>query len=191
MTTSYFIAKRIFDIIFSLIALLVSLPIIIILIILVRLDSKGPAFFVQERAGYKGNVFRMYKFRGMVVNALDIGPDLTQMNDPRLTRVGKIIRRLSVDELPQFYNVLIGDMSIVGPRPEVLSITNLYTAEQKKVFDFKPGITGFSQINGRQTLTPEKRIEMEIEYYSNASFCSDLSIILKTPKVVLTNEGNI
>ena len=133
----------------------------------------------------------MFKLRGMVENALEIGPNLTQVNDPRLTKTGKLFRRLSIDEIPQFINVLFGSMSIVGPRPEILDITNDYSKEQKKVFQFTPGITGFSQINGRQMLTPEERTRMEVEYYCNATFISDLLILLKTPLVVLTNEGNV
>ncbi len=133
----------------------------------------------------------MYKLRGMFVNALEIGPELTMRDDPRVTKVGRVLRRLSIDEIPQFYNVLKGDMSIVGPRPEITSITDNYTSEQRKVFDFKPGITGYSQINGRQLLTPEERVKMEIEYYSRANFITDLLIILKTPKIVFTNEGNL
>lgn len=183
--------KRITDIFFSVIILVISSPILLLAAVAVKLDSKGPVFFIQERTGYKGKLFRMIKFRGMVTNALEIGPELTQVDDPRLTRSGKFLRRTSIDEIPQFINVLLGDMSIIGPRPEIPSITEKYTNEQKKVFDFKPGITGYSQINGRQTLSPDQRVKMEIEYYTNESFFSDLKILLKTPKVVLTNEGNI
>lgn len=183
--------KRITDIFISIIVLIVSFPILLMSAIAVKLDSKGPIFFIQERTGYKGLLFKMFKFRGMVVNALEIGPELTQANDPRLTKSGKFLRRTSIDEIPQFVNVIKGDMSIIGPRPEIPSITAKYSSEQKKVFNFIPGITGFSQINGRQTLTPEQRVKMEIDYYSNATFFSDLKILLATIKVVLTNEGNI
>jgi len=133
----------------------------------------------------------MIKLRGMVKNASEIGPPLTQVNDPRVTRVGKFLRRTSIDEIPQVINVLKGEMSLIGPRPEIVSITETYTEEQRKVFKFKPGITGYSQVNGRQTLTPEKRIKMEVEYYSKANFWSDLKITFSTFKVVLNNEGNI
>jgi lipopolysaccharide/colanic/teichoic acid biosynthesis glycosyltransferase len=159
--------------------------------IAIKIESDGPAIFVQERTGMNGKPFKMYKLRGMVKNALDIGPELTQINDPRLTKTGKLFRRLSIDEIPQFFNVLIGEMSFVGPRPEIPSITEKYSQSQKKIFKFKPGITGISQINGRQTLSPENRVAMEIEYYSRETFWSDLKIILKTPKVVISNEGNI
>lgn len=183
--------KRFTDIILSISVLLLSLPLFLIVMIAIKLDSKGPVFFIHERTGYKGKPFKMIKFRGMIDNALAYGPELTQENDPRITRVGKILRRTSFDEVPQFINVLKGEMSIIGPRPEIISITNTYNEYQRKVFDYKPGITGISQINGRQKLTPDQRTKMEIEYYENENFWSDLKILFKTVSVVLTNEGNI
>lgn len=183
--------KRFTDILFSIIVLLLSLPLFLIAMIAIKLDSKGPVFFIHERTGYKGKPFKMIKFRGMIDNALAYGPELTQENDPRITRVGKILRRTSFDEVPQFINVLKGEMSIIGPRPEIISITNNYNEYQRKVFDYKPGITGISQINGRQKLTPQQRTKMEIEYYEKENFWSDLKILFKTISVVLTNEGNI
>lgn len=179
------------DIVISLIVLIVTFPILLICMVAIKLETPGPAIFVQERAGYKGKKFKMYKLRGMFENALEIGPELTMKDDPRVTKVGRILRRLSIDEIPQFYNVLKGEMSIVGPRPEILSITDTYNEEQRKVFNYKPGITGYSQINGRQMLTPEERIKMELEYYAKATFLSDLKIFLKTPIIVFTNEGNL
>jgi undecaprenyl phosphate N,N'-diacetylbacillosamine 1-phosphate transferase len=183
--------KRFTDILFSIIVLLLSLPLFLIVMIAIKLDSKGPVFFIHERTGYKGKPFKMIKFRGMIDNALAYGPELTQENDPRITRVGKILRRTSFDEVPQFINVLKGEMSIIGPRPEIISITNTYNEYQRKVFDYKPGITGISQINGRQKLTPDQRTKMEIDYYEKENFWSDLKILFKTISVVLTNEGNI
>ena len=183
--------KRFTDIILSLFALLIFSPLIIIAAVAVKLDSKGPVLFIQERTGFRGNKFKMIKFRGMVVNALDIGPELTQENDPRVTRVGRILRRTSFDEIPQFINVILGDMSIIGPRPEILSITKKYNEYQRKVFKYKPGITGISQINGRQMLTPEQRIEMELDYYNKENFWSDFTILIKTIQVVYSNKGNI
>lgn len=183
--------KRFTDIIISLFVLVISAPLFLITMIAIKLDSKGPVFFIHERTGYKGKPFRMIKFRGMIDNALAHGPELTQENDPRITRVGKILRRTSFDEVPQFINVLKGEMSIIGPRPEIISITNTYTEYQRKVFDYKPGITGISQINGRQMLTPDQRTKMEIEYYERENFWDDLKIFFKTFAVVLTNEGNI
>jgi len=183
--------KRFSDIVISFCVLLVSSPILLLAMVAVRIESPGPAIFIQKRAGKDGKPFKMFKLRGMVNNALEIGPNLTQVNDPRLTKTGKLFRRLSLDEIPQFFNVLNGTMSIVGPRPEIIDITEAYTEKQKEVFRFKPGITGYSQINGRQLLTPEQRTQMEVNYYTNATFFSDLMIILKTPLVILTNEGNI
>ena len=183
--------KRFTDITISIVLLIISLPIIIIAVIAIKLDSKGPVFFVQDRTGLNGKPFKMIKFRGMVNNALEIGPELTQRNDPRITRVGKILRRTSMDEIPQMFNVLKGDMSLVGPRPEITSITSKYSEEQKEVFKFKPGITGYSQVNGRQMLSPEERVNMEIDYYKKASFWSDLLIATSTFKVIVSNEGNI
>jgi lipopolysaccharide/colanic/teichoic acid biosynthesis glycosyltransferase len=183
--------KRLTDILISILILLLSLPILLLAMIAIKIDSKGPIFFIHERTGLGGKPFKMIKFRGMIDNALSFGPVLTQENDPRITRVGKILRRTSIDEIPQFINVLIGNMSIIGPRPEMISITETYDSSQRKVFDFKPGITGISQVSGRQRLTPEERTKIEIEYYSRENFISDFVILLKTIKVVITNEGNI
>lgn len=182
---------RLVDILISFFLLFLSLPFFLITAVAIKLDSKGPVFFIHERTGYKGEKFKMIKFRGMVNNALAIGPELTRQNDPRITRVGKFLRRTSIDELPQFINVIKGEMSIIGPRPEITSITENYNLEQREVFNYKPGITGISQINGRQMLTPDKRIEMEIDYYKRATIKSNFKIFLKTFKVVLSNEGNI
>ncbi|NUN09647.1 MAG: sugar transferase [Ignavibacteriaceae bacterium] len=179
------------DIVISLVILIVSLPILLICMVAIKLETPGPAIFIQDRAGYKGKKFKMYKLRGMFENAHELGPELTVKDDPRVTKVGRLLRRLSIDEIPQFFNVLKGDMSIIGPRPEIISITDNYTEEQRKVFDYKPGITGYSQINGRQLLTPDERIKMELEYYAKANFFTDLIIFLKTPIIVFTNEGNL
>lgn len=183
--------KRITDNVLCVLLLIISFPIFIISAIAIKLDSEGPVFFVQERTGLGGKSFKIYKFRGMVNNALEIGPELTQLNDPRITRVGKFLRRTSIDELPQLINVLKGEMSLIGPRPEIISITSNFDSRQKEVFKFKPGITGYSQINGRQKLSPEQRVKMEIEYYSKSNFWSDLMIVTSTIKVILNNEGNI
>ncbi len=183
--------KRITDILLSIIILLITSPILLLSIIAIKLESQGPAFFLHERTGYKGKLFKLVKFRGMVDNALHVGPELTQINDPRITKVGKFLRRTSIDEIPNFFNVLKGEMTIVGPRPDIPSITNKYTEQQKKIFDFKPGVTGISQINGRQMLTPDQRIKMELDYYKNADFYSDLVVFFKTFIIVFSNEGNI
>lgn len=183
--------KRFSDIIFSFLILLISSPLLIICAIAIKVESIGPVFFIHERTGLNGKNFKMFKFRGMIDNALKYGPELTQENDPRLTKMGKFLRRTSIDEIPNFINVLLGDMSIVGPRPEMPSLTQSYNNEQRKIFKFKPGVTGYSQINGRQRMTPEQRVQMELNYYDNADFLSDLKICFKTINVVLTNDGNV
>lgn len=183
--------KRFTDIIISLIVIIITAPIMVVCMIAIRIESSGPAIFIQERMGKGCKPFRMYKLRGMVNNALDVGPELTQVNDPRLTNTGKLFRRMSIDEIPQLINVLKGEMSIVGPRPEIMSIALTYDDFQKKVLNYKPGLTGISQINGRQTLTPNQRVKMEIDYYEKATFWTDFIVVLKTPMVVFTNEGNI
>ena len=183
--------KRLTNLLFSLTILIISFPFLIIAALAIKIDSKGPIFFIQERTGFNGKPFKMIKFRGMVNNALEIGPELTQKDDPRITRVGKFLRRTSIDEIPQVINVLKGEMSIVGPRPEIISITNKYDNKQILIFNYKPGITGFSQIHGRQLLSPDKRVEMEVEYYRKANFWSDLLIAVLTFKVIVSNEGNL
>jgi lipopolysaccharide/colanic/teichoic acid biosynthesis glycosyltransferase len=183
--------KRVTDIIVSLFVLLITSPLFLLCAIAIKLESRGPVLFIHSRVGTDGKYFNMIKFRGMVDNALKIGPVLTQENDPRLTKVGKFLRRTSLDEIPNFINVLLGDMSIVGPRPEMPILTLNYTEEERKIFNYKPGVTGYSQVNGRQKMTPEERVNMELDYYKNAGFLSDLKIIFKTVKVVITNDGNI
>jgi len=183
--------KRITDIIIASLMLIVSFPVLLICMIAIKLESKGSALYFQTRTGYKGNNFKLVKLRVMVENADKIGPVLTQENDPRVTKVGKFLRRISIDEMPQTINVLKGEMSIIGPRPEVTSITAGYTPEQKKIFNFKPGLTGIAQVNGRQLIPYEEKLKMEIEYYEKANFWSDIKILLKTPLVVITNKGNL
>ena len=183
--------KRLTDLFISSISLIITSPLFLIVAIAIKIDSKGPVFFLHERTGLNGKPFKMIKFRGMIDNALKYGPGITQVNDPRITRVGKFLRRTSIDELPQLINVLKGEMSIIGPRPEIISITSTYSKDHQKVFEFLPGITGISQVNGRQTLAPEQRSEMELEYYSRESFWGDLMIVLKTFWVVISNKGNI
>jgi lipopolysaccharide/colanic/teichoic acid biosynthesis glycosyltransferase len=182
--------KRLTDIIISIFVLLITSPVLIISALVIKLESKGSALFIQERTGFLGENFKMFKFRGMIDNALSFGPELTQVDDPRITKVGRFLRRTSIDEIPNFINVLLGEMSIIGPRPEIVSITAGYSDEQKKVFQFKPGITGYSQINGRQMLSPEERVMMEIEYYKNENFLRDILLLFHTIKVVITNKGN-
>ena len=183
--------KRFTDILISILTIVITSPVLILAAIAIKLESRGPVLFKHERTGYNGQKFLMYKFRGMVKNALELGPELTQVNDPRITKVGKILRRTSIDEIPQVINVLKGEMSIVGPRPEITSITSKYTEEQRKIFEFVPGITGYSQINGRQRLTPEQRVKMEVDYYTKANVFTDFIVLLKTFEAIATNHGNL
>jgi lipopolysaccharide/colanic/teichoic acid biosynthesis glycosyltransferase len=183
--------KRFLDIVISLVILILTFPILIIAAIAIKIESKGPCFFIHERVGLNGRKFKMIKLRGMVNNALQIGPLLTQENDPRLTWTGKFFRRTSIDEIPNFINVLKGDMSIIGPRPEMVELTLSFNEHQKEIFRFKPGVTGHSQVNGRQRMTPEQRVDMELAYYRSENILSDLKILFKTFKVVVTNAGNI
>ena len=183
--------KRFTDILISFISLILTFPIFILAALAIKLETKGPMFFIQKRAGLNGKAFNMIKFRGMIDNALNYGPELTQKNDPRVTKVGRFLRRTSIDELPQFINVLKGEMSIIGPRPEILSITSKYSSEHKEVFKYVPGITGYSQINGRQMLTPEQRTKMEIDYYNSETFWGDFKIMFNTIFVVISNKGNL
>jgi lipopolysaccharide/colanic/teichoic acid biosynthesis glycosyltransferase len=183
--------KRFTDILISTIILILTSPILLLVALAIKIESQGPVIFLHERTGYKGKRFNLIKFRGMVHHALEVGPELTQINDPRITKVGKFLRRTSIDEIPNFINVLKGEMTIIGPRPDIPSITDQYTKEQSKIFEFKPGVTGISQINGRQMLTPDGRIKMELDYYDKANFFSDLIVFFKTFIVVFNNKGNV
>ncbi len=183
--------KRTVDLTLSLIISVIVFPFILISIIAIRVESPGPAFFLQDRSGRGNKIFRIFKLRTMVKNASKIGPVLTQQSDPRITKVGRFLRRTSIDELPQIFNVLKGEMSLVGPRPEVPVIVETYSEEFMKVLNYKPGITGISQISGRGALEVEEKIPMDIKYQEKATFWSDLVIMFKTPWVVISNKGNV
>ena len=176
--------KRLLDIVFSLMMLLLLWPLLIIITILVKLDSKGPAFFIQDRLTLNGKVFKMLKFRTMVVNAESQGTGAYSFeDDPRITKIGKILRKLSLDELLQLINILKGDMSFVGPRP-ILTYHPCkyeeYNEDEKRVFTVRPGITGWAQVNGRNTVDWVQRFELNEWYVDHVSFLLDLKIVMKT-----------
>jgi len=180
---------RTFDIVFSLIVLLVFSPIWLVISALIRFDSSGPVIFRQIRVGLNGKLFQMYKFRTMVNNAQKIGPLLTQKNDGRITFIGKFLGKTSLDEIPNFINVLKGEMSVIGPRPEVPDIACHYNAWQKKVLSVKPGITGFSQVLGRQELEIDYKSRLDRYYIKKMGLCMDMWIMFKTIFVVFEGSG--
>lgn len=178
--------KRSFDILVSLITLIILLPVFVIIALAIKLDSKGDVFFLQERVGRGRQTFGIYKFRSMVSGADQQGPYFTSKNDARITKVGAFLRKTSLDELPQFINVLKGDMSIVGPRPDVPKMESLYTPEQwQERHLVRPGITGLAQATLRSSSTMEQRTAMDLEYVSKHSLWFDLKILLLTVKQVL------
>lgn len=173
--------KRLFDFSASLIALIILSPIMLLVSLLIKIDDKGPVLFKQKRGGYKQQHFYIYKFRTMILNAEKKGLGYkTEENDPRITKIGLFLRKYSLDELPQLFNVLKGEMSIVGPRPALTVQTDVYDDYQKKRLEVKPGITGLAQINGRNSLTWDERIEWDIKYVNNRSFLFDIKIIFQT-----------
>ena len=179
--------KRILDITISVVVGIITLPITLIAALAVKLDSKGPVLFKQERTGYKGKNFNAYKFRTMRVETdIDVR-ELT--HDERVTRVGKVLRKLSIDELPQLLNVLKGDMSLVGPRPWIPEYYKYFSKEQKKRCDVLPGITGLAQAMGRNNLDIFQKINYDIQYTQNVSFKMDCKVIIETIKTVLSKTG--
>ena len=190
--------KRCLDVFFSLLLLMVLSPILILVGVLIKLTSRGPVFFLQDRLGLDGKVFRMFKFRSMVVNAEQQGTGLfSYENDPRITAVGSIIRRSSIDELPQLFNVLIGDMSLVGPRPPVtyeLGNYEDFDDDLKKRFTVLPGLTGLAQVSGRNDLSWPEKIKLDLEYIELArkqGILVDLNIMYKTIFVVFSMARTI
>jgi len=192
--------KRAIDIIVSFIIILVLLPFLPILAIIIKLDDSGPIFFSQERAGLNKRIFTLYKFRTMVVDAEKLKKSLAPQNeasgpvfkikdDPRLTRLGKWLRKTSIDELPQFYNVLKGDMSLVGPRPPLVSELEKYEWKNIRRLSMKPGITCIWQISGRSNIPFHKWMEMDMEYIDNWSLLLDFKILLKTPAAIISGSG--
>ena len=186
--------KRFLDIVLSLIGIIIcSIPMALISLA-IKLDSKGPVLFKQERLGYKGKVYRILKFRTMCVGAEHMsGGVYSGKNDSRVTRVGNILRKTSLDEIPQLFNVLAGSMSFIGPRPPLTYHPwpiEEYSEEQLKMFDVRPGITGWAQVHGRKDVEWHHRIELSVWYVNNVSFWLDFKIVWLTAFKVITNADN-
>ena len=173
-------SKRLLDILISLPTIIFLLPVFAVIVIAIRVSSKGPTVFKQERAGKNGKPFMFYKFRTMKLSVDPFGASPKSGEDPRLTKVGRFLREYSLDELSQLFNILKGDMSIVGPRPLYVSQMSEWNERQKKRLLVKPGLTGLAQISGRGELTREEKLELDVEYVEKASFLADIKIILAT-----------
>ena len=200
-STYYFVIKRLIDVVFSTIGLIVLSPIMLIVAVAIKLeDIKGPILFSQERVGYLGKTFKMYKFRSMYVDAEQRLQELQHLNeqtgpvfkikdDPRITKVGKFIRKTSLDELPQLVNVLRGEMSIVGPRPALPREVKQYNAYQKQRLLVKPGITCIWQVSGRNNIGFDEWVELDLEYIKNQSLGLDIKLILQTIPALLGDHN--
>jgi lipopolysaccharide/colanic/teichoic acid biosynthesis glycosyltransferase len=181
--------KRFIDFVLAVLFIILSLPLILVISALIKASSKGPVFFTQERVGKNGRIFNIYKFRTMVENAEFVRDGLAvDASDKRITKLGAILRKTSLDEIPQFINVVIGDISIIGPRPALPVQLKYYNAQQIRRFDVRPGITGLATVKGRCSIPWSKRIELDIEYIDTFSLLLDLKIFVKTMYVVLAGK---
>lgn len=185
------IIKRVIDVVGSFVGLIILFPIFIVIGICIKLESRGPILYIQKRVGYKRRLFNIYKFRSMIDKAEFMGAGLYMDgdNDPRITRLGRFLRKSSIDELPQLLNVLKGDMSLVGPRPLLEYTIDCMSDDQRRRLLMRPGITGYAQVSGRIELNYKERVEKDLEYIDNYSLLFDLKILIKTVKVVFTREG--
>lgn len=196
------ITKRVLDFIAALILLILFTPLFFVVSLIVKFTSKGDIFFIQQRVGLKGKLFNMYKFRSMVVDAEELKSKLMEHNqskdgvifkikdDPRITKIGRFIRKTSIDELPQLLNVLKGEMSLVGPRPPIIDEVKQYNTDDKKRLDVKPGITCIWQVSGRSKIPFKEQVQMDKEYIKNQSFYMDIILLLKTIPAVLFQKGS-
>ena len=199
----YIKIKRVIDVILASIALILLSPVFAIIAIAIKIDSKGPVFFAHKRIGKNGNIIKLYKFRSMVINAEELIKSFTpeQMkeykenykltNDPRITKVGKFLRKTSLDELPQLINIINGDLSIIGPRPVIADELEKYGTNKDKFLSVTPGLTGYWAANGRSNTTYEQRMEMELYYIDNLSLKMDIKVFFKTILSVVKKEGAI
>ena len=197
---AYLIAKRITDVLFSGIGLIILSPVFVIVAIAIKLDSKGPIFFKQDRVGKDEELFSMYKFRSMVVNAEELkkvlenqnemsGPMFKMKKDPRITRVGRFIRKTSIDELPQLVNVIKGDMSLVGPRPSLPKEVEQFEPWMKERLTVQPGITCFWQVMGRNSIPFEEWMKLDVKYVRERNYFLDIKLIFKTFFVLFGDDS--
>ncbi|WP_124728454.1 sugar transferase [Staphylospora marina] len=188
----YPVVKRVLEVIFSVALLIFTLPVLVLVAIAIKLESPGPVFYKQERVGLNGKVFNIIKLRSMRTDAEKNGPQWAAKNDPRVTRVGKFIRKTRIDELPQLINILRGDMSLIGPRPERPMFTEQFDKEIpgfKNRLKVKPGLTGWAQVNGGYEATPAEKLEMDLYYIRNQSLKLDMEILFRTAWVVISGNG--
>ena len=186
MYKKYF--KRVIDIILSLLAIIVLSPFLLLVIIAIKIDSKGPVFFLQPRIGKNQKLFSLYKFRTMTDKQRDPTKEQTYMDNPEITLVGRFLRRCKIDELPQLFNVLKGDMSIIGPRPALPELYEQYGDLALKRLRVRPGLSGLSQTRGNIYLTWEKRFEYDNKYIDDLSFWLDIKIVMKTFLIIIFGE---
>lgn len=179
--------KRTVDFLLSLVSIIILSPVFLILAVVVRIKMGSPIVFSQPRPGINGKIFKMYKFRTMT-NERDENGNLLP-DEMRLNKFGAFLRSTSLDELPELFNILKGDMAIVGPRPLLVEYLPLYTMEQARRHEVRPGMTGYAQVSGRNELSWEKKFELDVEYVDNITFLNDLRIVFKTVKTVLKREG--
>lgn len=196
-----YVVKRLIDVLASGIGLLLLLPVFLVVALAIRIESPGPVLFKQTRVGRWGELFLMYKFRSMYIDAeerkkallaqneMDGGVLFKMKQDPRITRVGRLIRKASIDELPQLWNVLIGDMSLVGPRPPVPSEVGQYSLSDRRRLDAIPGITCIWQVSGRSDIPFPEQVELDVQYIESQSLLTDLKILLSTIPAVLLGKG--
>lgn len=199
----YIKIKRVIDVILASVALILLSPLFAIIAIAIKIDSKGPVFFAHKRIGKNGKIIKLYKFRSMVINAEELIKSFTpeQMkeykenykltNDPRITKVGKFLRKTSLDELPQLINIINGDLSIIGPRSVIADELEKYGTNKDKFLSVTPGLTGYWAANGRSNTTYEQRMEMELYYIDNLSLKMDIKVFFKTILSVVKKEGAI
>lgn len=185
--------KRLFDLIISVLILPIVILITIVVAILIYIDDRGPIFYNAERLGKDGKVFKMFKFRTMKVGAKDLrnedGSTFNAVDDPRLTKIGKILRSTSIDELPQIFNVIKNDMSLIGPRPDLPEHLDYYNSTEKRKLDIKPGITGYNQAYFRNNIPWRDRIVNDVFYVNNESFIFDIKILVKTFETVVRRKN--